>query len=243
MAVYSFIRQAPFTLCVTLLSIASALGVVPACAQESQLTAIDIALRPDATMCKKAIAANSRLLKDYPQGFALDASHNPHITVLQRYVKTDDLNKVYEVARQVVVKEQPTHWKLLAFKYYYGKGEKTGLAGIVVKPSPDLLRLQKELIDALAPYSVPEGTSAAFITTPDEPNINTFTIEFVSSYIEKASGDKFNPHVTTGIGTIAYLDKLLAEPFKPFAFKPAEVCIYQLGDNGTARKKLKSLSN
>ena len=34
------------------------------------LTAIDIALEPDATMIRHAKAANARLLKDFPKGFA-----------------------------------------------------------------------------------------------------------------------------------------------------------------------------
>jgi hypothetical protein len=33
--------------------------------------------------------ANARLLKVFPEGFALDASHHPHITMLQQFVRTD----------------------------------------------------------------------------------------------------------------------------------------------------------
>jgi hypothetical protein len=207
----------------------------------SEITAIDIALMPDAAMRDRAQAANAELRKNYPQGFALDASHNPHITLLQRYVKTADLDKVFDAADKVVKKEKPTNWKLTAFKYYYGKVDKTGLAGIVVKPNADLLRIQNELIKAVAPYSVPSGSADAFVTTSEEPTINKFTVDWVSTYIEKATGAKFSPHVTTGVGTIEFLDKLLAQPFAPFTFSPASVSVYKLGDNGTARKELKSL--
>ena len=210
-------------------------------AADSTVTAIDIVLKPDTTMCQHALEANAQLLKDYPKGFALDASHNPHITILQRYVKTADLESVYDAANRVVQKEKPTRWKLNAFKYYYGKIGNTGLAGIVVKPTPDLLRLQEELIEAVAPFTVPTGTAAAFVTTPEEPDINKFTRDFVASYVTVAAGRKFNPHVTTGVGSIEYLDKLLAEPFPAFSFKPAGVSVYQLGDNGTARRELKTL--
>ena len=41
-------------------------------AQENPVTAIDIALEPDATMIQPAEAANARLLKVFPKGFALD---------------------------------------------------------------------------------------------------------------------------------------------------------------------------
>jgi hypothetical protein len=46
------------------------------------ITAVDILLDPDATMIQHAKAANARLLKVFPKGFALDASHAPHITML-----------------------------------------------------------------------------------------------------------------------------------------------------------------
>ena len=50
-------------------------------AQENPVTAIDIALEPDATMIQHAQAANARLLKVFPKGFALDATHHPHISI------------------------------------------------------------------------------------------------------------------------------------------------------------------
>ncbi|CAB3806381.1 hypothetical protein LMG28138_05797 [Pararobbsia alpina] len=55
------------------------------------VTAIDILLEPDATMMKNAEAANARLRKSFPNGFALDETHQPHISCLQRYVRTADL--------------------------------------------------------------------------------------------------------------------------------------------------------
>src|SRR5580704_15069609 len=64
-------------------------------AGQNPITAIDIALEPDATMIEHAEAVNSRLLKVFPKGFALGTEHKPHISMLQRYVRTTDLDKVY----------------------------------------------------------------------------------------------------------------------------------------------------
>ena len=50
-------------------------------AEDSPVTAIDIALEPDATMMQHAEAANAILLKAFPKGYTLDASHQPHITM------------------------------------------------------------------------------------------------------------------------------------------------------------------
>ena len=48
-------------------------------AQQSTVTAIDILLEPDQTMLNHAAAANARLMKVFPKGFELDATHRPHI--------------------------------------------------------------------------------------------------------------------------------------------------------------------
>jgi hypothetical protein len=48
-----------------------------------------------------------------------------------------------------------------------------GLGGIVVKPIPEIVHLQQELIDAIAPYSVKTATAAAFYTTPAERRPNS----------------------------------------------------------------------
>jgi hypothetical protein len=73
-----------------------------AVAQQNPVTAIDIALEPDATMIQHARDANARMLKDFPKGFTLDATHHPHISLLQQFVRTDDLDKVYAAATAVL---------------------------------------------------------------------------------------------------------------------------------------------
>jgi hypothetical protein len=87
--------------------------------QASAVTAVDIALEPDDVMIQHAKAANARLRRDFPKGFALDATHHPHVTMLQQFVRTADLDQVYAAAGRVFVEEKPLSWKLKAFKYYY----------------------------------------------------------------------------------------------------------------------------
>jgi hypothetical protein len=129
------------------------------------LTAIDIALEPDATMIRHAKAANARLLRVFPKGFALDATHHPHVSMLQQFARTSDLDKVCDAAASVFRNEKPLGWKLRAFKYYYIPSPPIGLAGIVVEPTDDLHRLQNALIDAVTPFTVTNGTPAAFYST------------------------------------------------------------------------------
>ncbi len=208
-------------------------------AEQDPVTAIDILLEPDATMLHHAEAVNARLLKVYPKGFTLDSTHRPHITMVQRFVRTADLDKVYAAAGKVLASANLTGMKLEAFKYYYVPSKDIGLSGIVAKPTPELLKLQQEVIAAVTPFTVETGTSAAFVTTPEDPVIDPFLIEYVSVFVPKYSGEHFSPHVSTGLASREYLDKMLTEPFEPFTFSPAGAAVYQLGQFGTAAKKRK----
>ena len=223
-------------------SLALLLGTAqPVTADEpNAVTAIDIVLEPDATMVKHAEADNARLLKEFPKGFALGKAHHPHISCLQRYVKTADLDKVYEAVGKVLAEEKPTAWKLKAYKYDFAVWDKLGVTVILIEPTDDLIRYQKKLIDAVAPFTVKTGTAAAFVTTKEDPDINQPTIDYVKTFVPQETGKKFNPHVTIGLATQDYLKKLLDEPFEAFTFAPVGASVYHLGNFGTARKKLRS---
>jgi hypothetical protein len=207
-------------------------------AKPDAVTAIDILLEPDATMVQHATATNDRLLKVFPKGFSLDATHRPHITLVQRFVRTEDLDKVYAAVGKVFATADVTGLKLEAFKFYYMPDKDLGLSGIVVRPTPALLKLEQQVIDAVTPFTVTTGTSAAFVTTPEKPEILPMLITYVSEFVPKSSGENFHPHVTTGLAPRTYLDEMLKEPFTAFTFSPAGAAVYHLGHYGTAAKKL-----
>lgn len=206
---------------------------------KSDVIAIDILLEPDTKMLKHAQANNTRLFKVYPQGFTLDATHRPHITMIQCFVHAADLNKVYAAAGKVVANTSVKDMKLEAFKYYYIPINELGVAGIVIKPTAELLNLQADIIAAVAPFTVKTGPIGAFTATHDDPTLDVQMIDYVSGFVQNYSGENYNPHVTTGVATREYLDKMLTEPFQKFSFSPAGVAVYQLGPFGTAAKKLK----
>jgi 2'-5' RNA ligase superfamily len=229
-------------------SIAAMLGSVLARAQEKQavalepdaVTAIDILLEPDEAMLKKSVAANERLLQVYPKGFALGKSHAPHISCLHRYVKTADLDKVYEAAGKVLAKEKPGGFKLKAYGYNFEPMKDVGIAVIMIERTDDLLRFQEKLIDAVTPFTAKTGTAAAFFTTKEDPDINQWTIEYVANFVPKSTGKKFIPHLTIGLAPQDYLKTMRDEKFEAITFSSPEAAVYHLGNNGTARKKLKA---
>jgi 2'-5' RNA ligase superfamily len=208
-----------------------------ACALD-RVTAIDILLEPDAIMLKHAEANNQRLLAVFPKGFALDAAHRPHITLIQRFVRTADLDKVYAAAGRVFAGANVKAIKLEAFKYYYAPAGPVGVAGICAKPTPELLKLQADLIAAVAPFTVETAPISAFTAPHDDPATDAALIQYVATFVPAMSGGNYNPHVSTGVAPKDYLDKMLAEPFKSFSFSPSGAAIYQLGPFGTAAKKL-----
>jgi hypothetical protein len=208
-------------------------------AEQTPITAIDILLLPDATMLEHAAANNARLLEVFPKGFALDAAHHPHITMLQCFVRTADLDKVYAAEEEVFVAANVNAMKLEAFKLYYIPAGALGVAGIVAKPTPQLIKLQADIIAAAKPLMVKTGPIGAFTAPHEDPAIDAGLIQYVSMFEQNAAGEHFNPHVSTGNAPKAYLDQMIAEPFEPFAFSPAGAAVYQLGPFGTAAKKLK----
>jgi 2'-5' RNA ligase len=66
-------------------------------------------------------------------------------------------------------------------------------------------------------------------------------IDYIAAFMPEQSGRNFSPHVTIGVGKTAVLDAMLAEPFNTFTFSPASASVYQFGDFGAARKRLKAL--
>jgi len=211
----------------------------PSSPDQNSVTAIDILLEPDATMLEYAEANNARLLKVYPKGFALDATHNPHITMLQCFVRITDLDKVYAAEEKVFAAANLKAMKLEAFKFYYAPTGATGAAGICAKPTPEIVKLQADIIAAAKPFMLNTGPIDAFTARHDDPATDAAIIQYVSTFVPKLTGANFNPHVTTGVAPKDYLDKMLAEPFEPFTFSPAGAAVYQLGPFGTAAKKLK----
>jgi hypothetical protein len=207
-------------------------------AVQNPVTAIDIVLEVDATMIRHAQAANAGLRKNFPKGYSLDAEHKPHISIMGGYFYTANLDKTYAAVEKVLGTEKVLSWNMKAFKYYYMPMKEIGLSGIVVEPTAEMIGLQKKLIGALTQFMSPTGSAAAFATTAAEPNVNDATLNAVATYFSEHTGEHYSPHVTIGVGTVDYLNALLAAPFSSFAFSAVGVSVYQFGNFGTAAKLL-----
>jgi 2'-5' RNA ligase len=206
---------------------------------QSSVTAIDVLLDPGKTMLDSAKVYNELMRKNYSgQGsYSLDELHTPHITVLQCFVKTSDLEKIYTAVAAIVKSEKPTKYKLTTSGFYYFPVKELGLAGITVSPSSELLRFQAKIIGALRPFII-VGTDVAFVQNTDGTKIAAGSSDYVNGFIADHAGANYNPHVTIGLAHEKFLKALLAAPYTTFNFQCSSVSIYHLGDFGTARKKL-----
>lgn len=203
--------------------------------------AVDILLEPDARMLVPAEHNNARLRAAFPDSFALDAEHQPHITLLQCFVAASDLDSLSQAVGTVTRNARVTGMELQAVRYGYTPGPGMGVAGIWVAMTPALLKLQADVIAAAAPFMVATAGIDAFTAGHGNAEFDAALIAYVGAFVEKSAGIHFDPHVSTGIASIAYLDAMMAEPFPAFAFAPAGAAIYQLGPFGTAARLLAQL--
>ncbi len=201
--------------------------------------AIDILLEPDARMLARAESNNARLRQVFPDGFALDAAHRPHITLLQCFVAAEDLNALCDACGDAIRIAKVTSLELQAVRYGYTPGPGMGVAGIWAEVTPELSKLQADVIAATTPFMVAAATIDAFTAGHGNSAFDTALIDYVSGFVTHNAGANFDPHVSTGVAAIDYLDRMIAEPFPAFAFAPASAAVYQLGPFGTAARLLK----
>jgi hypothetical protein len=177
---------------------------------------------------------NARLRGNLPSGYTLDATHAPHVTLLQRFVRVKDFEAVTDAVAKVMNAERPTQLQLKTQEYGYVMWGGVAVTVFVVARTPELMRLDEKVIDAVEPFSVNGGAAAAFVGT----GINADTIGWVEDFVPKSSGANYVPHVTLGIAKEDFAKELKAEPFDSFTFMPVGVAIYHIGNFGTAAKKL-----
>jgi hypothetical protein len=208
----------------------------------ADLTAIDILINPDEATIERAREVNARMLESMPEGWVLDDTHQPHITTLQRYVRTADLDKVYEAVEKTIA---DTDMGALSYEVTNITHADWGFPGyaptvLQVKVSPKVLDFQAKLVAAVEPYVESGGTAEAYVTDPGE-EISPTIIDWVEKYVPAQIGDgNYFPHLTVGVAKFDDLEVIEAEPFEPSTVHAAGVAVYHLGNNGTARVELKS---
>jgi hypothetical protein len=207
-------------------------------ATPARIIAIDILIEPDATMIAHAKATNAELRQSYPAGFSLDATHAPHITTVQRFVRASDLDQISAAVAKVLETERISDMQLTADGYAALPWGGVSIVAFKIGPSPQLWSFEQKIVDAVQPFAVSAGTADAFVAPAGGASISKETIAWVEHFVPAESGENFHPHVTAGVAQAAFAESLKTKPFQAFTFRPAGVAIYQLGNFGAAQKML-----
>jgi 2'-5' RNA ligase/phosphoglycolate phosphatase-like HAD superfamily hydrolase len=207
---------------------------------DDRLIAIDVLLEPDGKMLEEAANWNAQMREQSPEGFALDEQHSPHITLVQRFIAESDLGSVLAAVDRVKSAFDVANMQMTATGLYHIPSGKIGVAGIVIEPSDKLLALQQAVIEAVNPFARTGGDESAFVPDATGMPFDPLLFKYVDTFVPNQTGKKFNPHVTIGIAPLGWLEDLEKQHFSSFTFGTKGIATYQLGNFGTASKRLDS---
>ena len=163
----------------------------------SPLLALDIAILLPPETSTSVELLNTQLSAP-PEGFRFSARRLPHISLVQQFSPTTELNVIEQTIAGVVSKHPPIDLTLASIT----TSETT--SSLTVTPSPVLDTLHRRLMDQLAIFDVGLGDERAFINTDATPTdaARLRDITWVSQFRTEAAYDAFAPHVTLGVGAI-----------------------------------------
>lgn len=188
----------------------------------SHLVAIDVAILPPADVAARARALSASLPHD-PDGFRLDADHLPHITLVQSFVREEEVDVAFERVDEVL------RGRSALRLHVTGGGKGASSVWLSVERTPELEQLHEALMHAMVGVERPGGTAAAFF----DGEARVGDVMWVTGYRLKSSFGAYSPHITLGHA---------AQPadIEPFAFDAETVAACHLGRFCTCRRILRS---
>lgn len=192
-------------------------------ASVSGFLAVDVAiLLPDALL-QPLLRLNAALLPPR-DGFRFDATHLPHVTLAQQFIPAAQLPEFVLGAEAALHGCAPL--RLLPAGLSHGRTAST----VRLEPTDALIRLHTRLMDRLRRFESAPGDATAFLSAGGLPPRDA-DVEWVRQFRTHAAYERFDPHVTVGIGT-------LREPGPLPAADGARVALCQLGRFCTCRRIL-----
>ena len=188
----------------------------------SRLVAVDVALLPPPHVVARAIEVSASL-PAASRDFQLDAAHLPHITLIQSFIRDDELDGAFERVDEAVRDRDALRLRVT------GGGKGGSSVWLAIERSPELDDLHESLMHALVGLERPGGTAAAFF----EGDARVGDVLWVTSYRLKSSFGAYTPHITLG-----HADE--SPVVEPFSFVADTVAACHLGRYCTCRRILRS---
>ena len=187
------------------------------------LLALDVALLPPPEVREIAVRLSAALPRATSKGLLLDDEHLPHVTLVQQFVETADIDAVAAVLDRVLTDTIPLRLRVP------GAGKAGDTVWMTIEGSPALLALHRGLMDALQPFERSGGGPEAFHDGDARPG----DVQWVANYRRASAFRAFTPHVTLGHAA--------APPHvAPFEFEARIVAACHLGRFCTCRGVIRS---
>jgi 2'-5' RNA ligase len=154
----------------------------------SNLIAVDVAILPPPDVSQRAIELSAALPAAESRGLRLDAERLPHVTLIQLFVRADELEPAMEHIDDVVRDRPPLRLRVS------GSGQSGHTVWLSVERTPALDAIHDQLMHALRGVERPGGTPAAFVDGDARPG----DAVWVATYRLKAAFGSFTPHITLG---------------------------------------------
>ena len=152
-----------------------------------------------------------------------DASHHPHVTLSQHFVRRGALATVQTRVGRALSAQSPFPIEVI------GVGHGRTAQTLMLADTAPLRRLHAEVMDALADLEIEDGDASAFQV--DDAPARPADVAWVAGFRAVSAYDRFAPHITVGIGG----NPLTAAPFR---FEAGEIAICRLGRFCACRDRL-----
>ncbi len=189
----------------------------------STLLALDVAILPPPDVGERAARLSATLPADQSQGLRLDADHLSHITLTQQFVRSDDLDAIFECLDDALRGQPPITLQVT------GGGKGASSVWMAVERTAAISRLHGRLMDALHGFERPVGGPAAFVAGDARQD----DVAWVTGYRRTASLGAYTPHITLGHASES-------PPVDPWTFEATTVAACHLGRFCTCRQVLRS---
>jgi 2'-5' RNA ligase len=187
----------------------------------SRLVALDVAVLPPPAVAARAVDISASL-PAASREFQLDAEHFPHITLIQSFIREDELDVAFERVDETLRGRDALHIRVT------GGGRGASSVWLAIERRPELDDLHESLMHALVGVERPGGTAATFF----EGDARVGDVLWVTSYRLKSSFAAYTPHITLGHASEAPV-------VEPFSFTADVVAACHLGRYCTCRRVLR----
>jgi len=194
--------------------------------------ATDVVLLPDETMTERAIEVNKRLVGDRREEIVLNGeTHLPHISLAMGCVDEKEVDTIGELLQGLSEKTAVNRLSVVGILTpTNSRGEKTSL--LEVGKTDEMQMLHERIMKETKPFFSHDVTDAMIY----DDVVAATTLEWIHDYPQKASFERFSPHITIGYGE---LEPGLSFPIQ---FRVTRLALCHLGNHCTCRKILAATS-